>query len=291
MAMTCDRVRELAPGFVLGALETEEMIVVQDHLDSCSEPHPEMDELGGVVPYIAQTLMPLEPPAWLRDSVIAAARADSQARRRVGKGSEHRIAEHVPTAVVAEVAVAAPTPFPAPEAFSSTPDNVIPMRRRIWSQRGRIASWTTRVAAALLVFSLAGYAYVVQNDLNRAKATDVHSIVTAIGPGSQTTALAATQVGEKAAGVAVLQPTGHMLVWVNHLAATAGDQAYIVWTTAQDGTLSKVGWFTVDASGQAVLEYDNLPRSPSLWVFICKEPNSGVMKPSGPIILSGTLTT
>jgi hypothetical protein len=51
----------------------DEMIAVSDHLDSCSQPHPEVDDFGGVLPYIAESLEPVEPPAWLRESVIAAA--------------------------------------------------------------------------------------------------------------------------------------------------------------------------------------------------------------------------
>jgi len=288
MAMTCDRVRELAPGFVLGALETEEMIAVQDHLDSCVEPHPEMDELGGVVPYIAQTLSPVEPPAWLRESVIAAAKADSRARRRVGKGAEHRIAEHAPAAAAAEE-VATPVVSPLGVVPAEAPDNVIPLRRRIWSRRAQIATWTTRAAAALLVVSLAGYAWSVQGELN--KADNLPKILNVINNSTRQTALSATNASDKTAGLVVLQPTGHLLMAVHDLPATTGDQAYVVWVTPEKGDVAKIGSFTVDSSGWATVEYDNVPRSPSLWVFICREPNSGVTKPTGPIILSGTLST
>src|SRR5512140_24945 len=106
MAMTCEKVRERAPGFVLGALETEELIAVQDHLDGC-DLHAEIDELGGVVPYLAQAVPSAEPPAWLRESVIAAARADARARQRVGKGTEHRLAGHAPAASLVAAPAAA----------------------------------------------------------------------------------------------------------------------------------------------------------------------------------------
>ena len=79
--MTCDRIREFASGFVLGALETDEMIAVQDHLDSCPKAHPEVNELGGVLPYLAESLEPVETPTWLRKSVIEAAKSDLTARR------------------------------------------------------------------------------------------------------------------------------------------------------------------------------------------------------------------
>ncbi len=294
MAMTCDRVRELAPGFVLGALDIEEMIAVQDHLDGCAETHPEMDELGGVVPYIAQSLTPVEPPAWLRESVIAAAKADSLARRRVGKGAEHRIPAHAPAAAAA--ATVAATAVVTPEAsFAPEPATglelapVIPLRSRIWARRGRIATWATRAAAALLVVSLGSYAYVVQNDLKNAQ-HQAPPWVNVIGPETRQAPLAPTNAASKAGGLAVLQQTGHLYVAVNHLDATAGDQVYMVWVTAETGDVSRVGSFTIDSSGWAQVEFDRVPTSPNLWLFICLEPNGGVTRPTGPIILSGTLS-
>ena len=76
MTIRCERVRELAPGFVLGALDAADMAAVHEHLIGCREPHPELREFGGVLPYLAATLEPVEPPARLRAAVIAAAQAD-----------------------------------------------------------------------------------------------------------------------------------------------------------------------------------------------------------------------
>ena len=284
MAMTCEKVRELAPGFVLGALEIEDMIVVQDHLDGCVKPHPEMDEFGGVVPYLAQTLPALEPPAWLRESVIAAAKADTRARQRVGKTTEHRMAGHEPvTPLVA--AMQAPDPAPALNAAPAT--NVVTFRQ-VWARRRRVATWVTRIAAALLVVGLGSYAVVVQGELNKTPApTD---IVHAIGQGSRQAALMPADTASKAGGLAVLQQTGHLLLDIHALAPTTGDQVYSVWASDSNGVVTKIGWFTVDAGGRAVQEYPNVPNSPSLWLFVTKEANSSTAKPVGPTIVSGTLS-
>ncbi|HSS36485.1 MAG TPA: zf-HC2 domain-containing protein, partial [Patescibacteria group bacterium] len=61
--LTCDEARDLAAGFVLGALAPDEMVAVREHLATCAEAHPEFEELGGVVPYLADSLEPVEPPA------------------------------------------------------------------------------------------------------------------------------------------------------------------------------------------------------------------------------------
>jgi hypothetical protein len=274
MAMTCDRIRELASGFVLGALDLDDMIAVQDHLDACGRPHPEIDELGGVVPYLAQGVEPLEPPTWLRESVIAAARADSTARRRVGKGAESRRAEHAPIPVI-ETAASVPAASPAAA-------KVVPLHGRIWARRARIVTWSTRIAAALLVFSLAGYAYAVQN--NRTQGP-----LYAPQPSDEVTTLKPLDTGSKAAGVAFLQQTGHIFLTVNNLPATSGDQVYVVWASAANGDLTKVGAFTMDASGWAQLEFANVPNSSSLWLFVRLEVSDKVDHPPGPVILSGLL--
>jgi hypothetical protein len=77
---------------------------------------------------------------------------------------------------------------------------------------------------------------------------------------------------------------------VNHFAPTTGDQVYTVWVSAANGEISKAGSFTIDASGWARQEYDNVPYSASLWLSIRLEANGQVDKPTGPIILSGLLS-
>ena len=78
-ALTCDEVNDLAAGFVLGALEEEEMARVRHHLSTCTDPHAELDELGGVVPYLVETLEPVEPPAALGRRIVAAVAAEAEA--------------------------------------------------------------------------------------------------------------------------------------------------------------------------------------------------------------------
>ena len=76
MTMTCDDARDLAPGFVLGALSPDEASAVRAHLATCEQEHAEFAELGGVVPYLADSVDPVEPPAGLRSRLLAAAAAE-----------------------------------------------------------------------------------------------------------------------------------------------------------------------------------------------------------------------
>lgn len=286
MAMTCEKVRELASGFVLGALETEDMIAVQDHLDGC-DLHPEIDELGGVVPYLAQAVPPAEPPAWLRESVIAAAKADARGRQRVGKGTEHRLARHAaPATPAAPVALAA-----VPEAAESgaTGGEVISFRSRAWSRRRQIAAWGTRIAAAFLIVGLGTYAVSIQGRLNEGPTPS--DPIQYVQVGTRVAPLTSNDTGAKApGGLAVLKQSGHVLVTIYNLPATTGDQVYVVWVSDRSGGSSEIGWFTTDATGRVQLEYPNVPNSPNLFLYVTREANSHVTKPAGPIIVSGTFS-
>jgi hypothetical protein len=275
--MTCDRVRELAPGFVLGALETQEMFAVSEHLDTCPQPHPEIDDLGGVLPYIAESLAPIEPPAWLRESVIAAARADLATRRRTAP-------------------VVLPSPAPAeelePEISSVPAAQIIPFSHVRASRRRQALTWATRVAAAIVVVALAGYAVILQGDLDKAKrsqAADANLNYIWAQPDTLKAVLTASD-GSNASGMAALRPTGHIIVRVHDLAASGGDEVYTVWLSSGGGAPVKAGNFNVDDSGSGGLEVDNVSTSANLWVFVCREPNGNVTKPTGPMVVSGTLS-
>jgi len=274
--MTCDRVREFASGFVLGALETDEMIAVQDHLDSCPKAHPEVNELGGVLPYLAESLEPVEPPARLRRSVIEAAKSDLAARRLVGEPFARRLVD-----TPSERRVAAPV-------AAAAPARVISLNAARASRRRRAAVWFGRAAAAALIVVVAGYAAVVQTGVGKPSGTD--DIWNFLGQPDARSAVLVAYDHSQAGGLAVLRPSGNIMVSVHNLQPTKGDEVYVVWLTADNGVPSKVGTLAVDDSGVGRLNVESPPTSASLWIFVCKEPNSNVTKPTGPMIVSGTIS-
>jgi hypothetical protein len=271
VALTCDRVRELASGFVLGALDTDEMIAVAAHLDSCPEEHPEVYEFGGVVPYLAESLEPIEPPAWLRESVITAAQADLSARRRAGLSAE-------PTVVQPAVMAA-----PAPVAQITS----IAVARA--SRRRRVMTWSMRAAAAVAILVLTGTGIVVQDGLAKAlkAASEDTTLNNALILNDTRTAVMSPTSGSKAGGIAVLMPTGHLILKLYGLAQTKNDEVYVAWLTTDKGGPTKVGSFTPDENGVGWLEVDTVPTSASLWLYVSKEPNTRVTQATGPIVVSG----
>ena len=284
MVMTCDRVRELASGFVLGALDTDEMIAISDHLDHCHKPHPEVQDLGGVLPYIAESLEPVEPPAWLRESVIAAAKADLVARRRVGKPSEHRTVE----------SVEAPAVLPVPVVAASHA-NVISLAAVRTSRFRRASTWAMRAAAVIAIVGLSGYSLNLQGQLsqsqqlNNARASQLN----AFGDKNAHNAVLYPSDGKNAAGLASLMPNGHVILTFSGLAATKDNQVYVVWLSSGNATPSagwaKAGSFTVDDSGANFLMADNVSTVGNLWIYVCREASSNVSQPTGPRVLTGII--
>ena len=286
-AVTCDRVRELASGFVLGALDTDEMIAVAAHLDSCPEEHPEVYEFGGVVPYLAETIEPVEPPSWLRESVIAAAKADLNARRRVGVSSEPRVIQPIAMPAPAPVALSA-VGESRPGAAGGPITSIAATRA---SRRRRIMTWSMRAAAAVAILVLTGTGIVVQDGLSKAlKAqTADEKINYALTQTDTRSAVMTSTGGSKVGGIAALLPTGHIYLKLYGLAPTKNDEVYTAWLTTDKGGPIKVGSFTPYDDGVGFLDVDNAPTSASLWLYVSKEPNDKVTKPNGPIVVSGML--
>ena len=281
MNISCDRVRDLASGFVLGALDPAEMDAVREHMTSCAQPHPELREMGGVVSYLGGSLDPVEPRTNLRAAVMAAIQADLRSR------SPERVA-----AVAEPVAVAEPqAPLVLTVLKPAHAAGVISLARVRGLRTRRAAVWITRAAAAFAIVSLVGYAVAVQSDLNRAHesqdhANTVYSYLQL--PGARWAALT-PQGGNKGVGDAVLLLSGHVAVWLHALQPTKGDEVYMVWLSSDSGPITKAGWFTVDDRGEGFLTMVNVSPSDSLWLMVCREPNSTVEKPTGPAIVTGTV--
>lgn len=83
-ALTNAEVNELLPGFVLGALEPDEMLAVAEYVDQHQELHTRVAELEAVTAQLAYTA-PHEPlPARAKQQLLRRAQADQAAQPSVG---------------------------------------------------------------------------------------------------------------------------------------------------------------------------------------------------------------
>jgi anti-sigma factor RsiW len=263
---------DLAPLYVLGALDDAEMAAVREHLVTCPESHAEFEELGGVVPYLLESpdLALIEPPAALGDRIMAAAAADL---------AERRAAERTTPPIAAERT--APIPFPSSDERATRAERT----------RGRPGplTWIAAIAAVLAIAVLGAWNVRLQGQVNDLEqqataAEEYRTAVTAVldvaaQPGSQT-ALLAPQAAGGPRGIASVASDGSVQFAMQDLAPTSGSQVYETWAIPPGSNPVPLGSFTVDASGVASFTSKQGPVAPGMAVAVSREPQTGATAPT-----------
>ena len=260
---------DLAPAYVLGALEAADMTAIREHLATCSESHEEFETLGGVVPYLAESpdIELVEPPAALRDRIMAAAAADLAART-----------ESQPAPPAREPATAPPIAFPSATEREA--------RAR---SRTRRIGWAMRIAAVVAIVALGGWNLLLQSDLSAARRFDqaVNSVISAAAePGSQTVVLTPTENND-ASGIAAIRPDGSVVLAMRNLPATQGTEVYEAWVIVGSAAPVPVGDFKVDANGIATATTRPTQAPLGAVIAVSREPKPGSTAPVGPIVSTG----
>jgi hypothetical protein len=282
--LTHEQAVDLAPLYVLGALEEAEMASVHEHLATCPESHAEFEELAGVVPYLLDdpSIELVEPPAALGDRIMAAAAADLAARQAP-------VAER--TIPVAERTTPAAIPFPSAE------------ERETRAERTRAQTspleWALRIAAVVAIVALGAWGLRLQaqvSDLERqvAAAEDFRSAVAAVldvaeQEGSQTALLAPVEPGGPR-GLAAVASDGSIQFAMEDLTPTSGGQVYETWAIVGEDAPVPLGSFTVDASGVASFTSKQGPTDPGIVVAVSREPAAGATTPTD-VVSAGAATT
>jgi len=297
--LTCDQVRDLAAGFVLGALEPAAMHDVRDHLADCSEPHPEMDELGGVVPYLADSVEPVQPPVELRGRILAAIEAEIREGQRtdaaadrlistLGAGSEAAPVVAASAAVVAGPAAGAQAPvLSAPELLPAASPIDLAAER---SRRRSPLLWIAAIAAVVLIAVMGAWNIGLNQQLSSAQAQQAalnEVLAIAQQPGGQAAILVPGPAGGNPAGLAAIAPDGSFAMTVHGLDPTTGSQVYEAWVIAPTGTPQPVGSFEVGPDGLGRLTAAQVPTGSKLTVGLTQEPAAGATTPTLPMVVSG----
>jgi Anti-sigma-K factor rskA/Putative zinc-finger len=280
--VTCDDVRDLAAGYVLDALEPADEAAVREHLATCTEPHPEFEELGSVVPAFLHLddLELVEPPPALGERIMAAAAADLAARPR--------------PAATSTTALPAPKPAGRLTAFPSA--SARDERRQRTTNRTSPLDWVLRVAAVLAIVAIGTWGIGVQRQLDdtqrqlaAAQAFDqavARVVAAASQPGATTLALAPAK-DQRGTGIAAVAPDGSVVLAVRDLPATSGAQVYEAWVINGGQDPLAVGGFTVDANGTAAFTTRPAPTQPGAVIALTLEPSAGNTAPMGPVVSSG----
>jgi anti-sigma-K factor RskA len=260
--LTCEEVLDLAPGFVLGALEDAEMVTVRAHLAACPEAHAEVEELGGVIPYLAESLEPMEPPTDLRARILTAAKAERPVR------------------------TLAPTPAPIPTRGAA---ELVP-RPAASRPRWRVRlDWAFAAAAVLAVVILGAWNLTLQGQLSNLTAYRqgvIDVLDAAAAPGSLLAILTADS-GAGPRGLAALRADGTVVLAMRDLSPTTAGQVYETWIIAGDGAPVPVGGFTVGPDGTATFVTRQGPVAAGAIVAVTLEPGPGATTPTLPIVSKG----
>lgn len=290
--VSCDEVRDLAPLYVLGALERDEEAAVRTHLETCGEPHPEVDELGGVVPALLEVGVEelVEPPAALGARIMAAAAADlaSGRVRRVGTADETGSTGAIPFPDATERAErAASAERTAGAERTGGTDGAVRRDRRAGS-RGSALDWIVRIAAVVAIVALGAWGLNLQAQLDHARAFDsaVAAVVQAGGqPGAKTVVLSPAD-GHQGSGIAAVARDGSVVLAMRDLPATTGSQVYTTWVIVGDQPTA-VGDFGVDSSGVRGFTTRPFDTPAGATVALTLEPNPGNTAPKGPVVSAG----
>jgi anti-sigma-K factor RskA len=282
--LTCDDVRELAGAYVLGALEPAEASAVRSHLNAHPDGHPEIAELGAVIPALVELAPVVEPPEGLKARILAAAAADLAARGGTAEATAVPAtqAEALP-GTPAPPAVSAPPAVPAPPAAFPGP-----AEREARRARTSPATWALRIAAVLAIALLGGWNLLLQNDLGAARQYEqnVAAVLEAASqPGSLTAVLAAD--GGTGSGLAAVDAKGDLALAMRDLGPTSGTAVYEAWVIASDGVPVPLGSFPVGANGTAFFEASGLPSAEGIVLALTLEPGPGATTPTMPIISAG----
>ena len=298
--MTHEEAIDLAPGYVLHALEPSEEAAVRAHLSSCRLPHPEFEELGGAVPALLELDESelVEPPASLRDRLMAAAAADLEERTAAGRTTAERTTAEAASAGPASagpasaertsaertaVPPAAPIPFPTADERAARAERTRPSR----------LDWLIRIAAVVAIAAIGAWGLNLQAQLNEARSFDaaVATVLQAANqPGAKVAVLAPAQ-GQQGSGLAAIQADGSVVLAIHELPASSGSEVYTAWVIVPDQAPTSVGDFAVGSSG--VQQFTSRPtETPAgATIAITREPNAGNTAPQGPVVSAGVATT
>jgi hypothetical protein len=267
------------------------MAAAREHLATCGQPHPEMAELGGVLPVLLEAVPIVEPPASLKARLMAAAAADLEAR---GAGTQPVAERTQPVAertqpVAERTQPAAERTPPAAERTQPVADVIRPFERRRPSNRG----WALAIAAVLAIIALGGWNVRLQQQLNDAQAyqQQVASVIDAAQqPGALTAVLRAAAPGDPG-GLAAVTSDGSLKLAMRDLGPTSGTEVYEAWVIPADGVPKALGHLALREGGVGYLEAGGLPTEDGMVVAITREPRAGMTAPSGAPISAGKAST
>lgn len=285
-SLSCAAVRDLAPLYVLDALEPAEAASVRDHLATCSDAHAEMAELGGVAPYLAGSLEPLEPPAAVGERIAAAVRADLRARARDDTAAARLVEGYGGAAGPAEAAVRE-----APPLAAEPVDLAVARATRAMGRPRPAWRWLLEAVAVMALVGVVGWDVVLQGQLDGARRQAAllgSALAAAAQAGSVTATLQGTGPAAGASGFVVAGTGGTNYMVISGLPDAGAGRTYQAWYLKGQTAVS-AGTFTLGADGVTVVGMSST-AGPVTAVALTIEPAGGSVQPTSQPIALANLT-
>ena len=272
--LTCDGVADLAGLYVLGALENDDQHRVADHLATCPHPHPEVAELGGVVPALASLAEPVDAPPELKARVMDAYRRDMAAASASRPASSFAPTPASPSTVSTRV-------WDMPDA----PVQHAPAQRA--PQTGWLG-WAAAAVAVMLVAVLGAWGLSAQSraDQEAQRAATMAEALQVLGaPDSEVALLRGSGDAAAASGFAAFSVAGQGYVVVTGLPQLPSDLAYQAWYLV-DGQPVSAGLMELDSDGFGLLA--RIPHHAGTdTIALTRERAGGVDAPTSAPIVAG----
>jgi hypothetical protein len=271
-----EAIADLAAGYVLDALSPAEMDQVREHLATCRLSHPELEELGSVVPAIARSMPDVTAPTALGERILAAARAEAATQADA-------------------TAAAAAMPTAEPAAGDQSRRRVVDADPSAARPFGFLANlrrpaWALAAVAVVLAIVLGAWNLQLQSqvsDLVAYRAAVAAVVDAASASGAQVAVLTSGSAGGPS-GLAAVDPSGRLVIAMRDLPATTGSEVYEAWLIGSDGTPRPAGSFAVGSAGTGTLTSSVTTGETGVVVALTREPASGATTPTLPIVVKGS---
>ena len=244
-----------------------------------------MAELGGVVPYLAESLEPLEPPVAVGERIAAAVRADLRARARDDTAAA-RLVEGYGAAAPAE-------PAGREAAAPAAPPIDLAAARATGAARGPRPAWRwlLEAAAVITLVGVVGWNVLLQGQLDAARqqaALLSSALATAAQAGSVTATLQGSGPAAAASGFVVAGTGGTNYMVVSGLPDPGAGRTYQAWYLKGQTAVS-AGTFTLGTDGVTVVGMSATAGAVTA-VALTIEPTGGSDQPTSQPIVLASLT-
>jgi anti-sigma-K factor RskA len=273
MADTHDDLRELAAGYVLGALGADERRRFEAHLAACDECAAEVRSLGPVVAGLAEAVPYREAPAYLRQRVLAIAG---------GGAGPARPADIPPGAVLHDVPSRAPVWMAVAASIAAlvVAGYSLQLRGRVETLEGRLRDAETRATEAQAGLAVA----------ERAAARAHTTLAVLAAPDLARVELTSQPMAATARGRAFWSRSRGLVFTAANLPPLPVGRTYQLWIVTAQAPIS-AGLLTPDASGSVTAMFDTPSDvAEPVAMAVTLEPEGGVASPTGDKVLVGLLT-